>query len=283
MKTALSTYLQISAVALVTAVVCASLLALPASVVDLEIPLFMVGFCLGAVLGAGTVTGRVSFPIVGATFGGLTALTLGFGYEYGRYGSNLRTLEHGGLWLSGLVLVLASIGAVYGLAHRSVEPRFARFVMWPICALLPIAAAFLWGEFSERQRVWGNELVIASLAAIILHVALLRFCRRKAHEFDESLFWITWWCWPWLVALTFSLLWMLNHRAGLHADTRSTPLFAFGLLLLVLISNATVVALNRRTKETTSVYKALGLFLAVTIAHIFSSLFLALGMIHSHT
>lgn len=283
-----ATRLHVLVSASVAGVLCALLLGLSAGVVQLRLAGVVVGLLLGAVLGVGALSGRVSLTFVGAVFGGLAGLILAFGYQDGEIGANLHTIGYGAAWLSGLVIILASIGGAWGLSHKKQQLGLTRALIAPTGAVVSVACAFSWDELRERaafyQPYWGNELVVASLAAIVLHLPLYRVCRRQTGDPDRTLFWAAWVCWPWLVALTYSLLWMLNHAGGHHAieQMRGAAIFMLGLLVLALISNVAVAVRHRHVIESSDVFTTLGRIFLVTILQILSSIFFRFSMIRAY-
>jgi hypothetical protein len=296
MNRAVPTRLHIIVSASVTALACALLLGLPASVLDLGPSGVVVGLSIGTVLGTSALSGRVSLPCAGAILGALTGLTISFGYEGGSFGTNLYWMDgHMSLFLN-LIAVFASIGAVSGFAQKTKSHDLSHTLMLPLGALVPILCAPLWevtyfsicalvdGQECWRPY-WRYELVIAIFATIVLHFALYYFCKRRSHRLERILFWISWLCWPALVALTFSLLWMLNHNIGYFAwnAIRGARMFMFGLFSAALISNAVVAMCILRLGESMGVLKTCGLILTVTTVQIASSKFLAFDMLSAHT
>lgn len=216
----------------------------------------------------------------------LTALALGFGYDYGEYGANLLTLRYGGSWFAWLIAGCASTGALLGFSVKAGRTTFGESALWPSGALLVIASAFAWEALVDYLQVdsyWGTELIAACVVAITTHVALCRFYRRAAPREQNIMLGIAWCSWPLLVSLVFSQLWMLNNHGGHHAwdALRGAEMFMIGLLCSVLVSNAAFTALSRRFTEANGL-QLLGLFVSVSLVHL-ASMFLGFSSLGART
>lgn len=266
---------------LATSGTCVFLLVLPASLIDMEVPFGIIGASIGAGLGAAVYMRRVTLGVFGAALGALAGTAIAFGYEDGGYGTNVNIFTGHVGWGLGFILALTCLGSLVGLAFRSRAELFGHLLAWPVGALLTVVSAFAWGELrAVHGHELEGELAVGCLAIIGCNVALHRFHRQMNVGSSRLLFWMTWFGWPWLVARTFSLLWLLNHRGGhsaLKASNEARVFFAY-LILVAVTSNA---ALTWFRQEKTGRLAAIGIWVAVSTMQSLTAAFFAMSLVNA--